>query len=218
MLKAILFDFDGTLANTNPLIIRSFTETFKELLPNQSFTENELLDCIGPTLLETGKKYHAEKPEVLVETYRRYCWKYHDEMITIYPGIEEMLIKLKAMDLKLVIVTSKELDTATRGLEVTRILKYFDWIVSADDVINPKPHQEPIEKVLNYYGFKPEECMMVGDNAHDILCAKAANVTSIAVGWALRGADYLKKFSPNYIIEEANDLVKIANLKLTNDK
>ena len=209
MIKAILFDFDGTLVDTNQLIIRSFNETFKKLFPNRCFTESEIMDCIGPTLEETGQKYYAEDPKSLVDIYRGFCWQYHDEMIVIYPGIEEMLKSLKEMGLKLVIVTSKKTDMATRGLEVTKLLSYFDWMVSADDVKNPKPHQEPIERVLDYYHLKPEECLMVGDNSHDILCAKAAGVTSVAVGWALRGADYLKSFSPDYIIDEASDLIKI---------
>jgi len=209
MIKAILFDFDGTLVDTNQLIIRSFKETFNVLFPERQFTEQELLDCIGPTLEETGHKYYGHNPDYLVDVYRRLCWQYHDEMIEVYPGVEEMLKALKKMNLKLVIVTSKKRDMLSQGLEITKLTNYFDWIVAADDVTNPKPHQEPIERVLNYYSLQPEECLMVGDNSHDINSAKAAGVKSVAVGWALKGANYLKTFAPDYIIEEAKDLLEI---------
>lgn len=209
MIKAILFDFDGTLVDTNPLIIRSFTETFKVLFPEREFTQQELQDCIGPTLEETGRKYYPTNPNHLVEIYRRICWQYHDEMIEVYPGVEEMLKALKMMDLKLVIVTSKKRDMLLRGLEVTKLQNYFDWIVAVDDVTHPKPHQEPIERVLNYYGFQPDACLMVGDNSHDINSAKAAGVKSIAVGWALKGVNYLKSFDPDYIIEDGTKLLEI---------
>lgn len=130
-------------------------------------------------------------------------------MIEIYPGIAAMLQALKKFNLYLVVVASKRRDMATRGLKITQLLTYFDWMVAEDDVKNAKPHKEPIERVLSHYSLSGDQCLMVGDNSHDILSAKAAGVKSVAVGWALKGADYLKVFAPDYIIDEAKDLIKI---------
>ena len=212
MIKAILFDFDGTLVDTNPLIIRSFKETFKKLLPDRQFSQEEILDCIGPTLEQTGKKYFPGNPKAFAEIYREYNLRYHDEMIEVYPGVKEMLAQVKQMNLTLVIVTSKRRDVLLRGLQQTDLSDYFDWIVAADDVENPKPHQEPIERVLEHYGFEPEECLMVGDNSHDIECARSAGVKSIAVGWALRGVEYLNAFNPDFIINKADDLIELLTM------
>ncbi len=107
------------------------------------------------------------------------------------------------------IVTSKKRDMTIKALKYLNIYDYFDLIVSSDDVRCPKPHPEPIETVMNYYGLTHDECLMVGDNSHDIECAHAAGVKSVAVGWAMRGADYLKKYHPTYIINEANDLLTV---------
>ena len=60
MLKAILFDLDGTLLNTNHLIFSSFRQTFNELLLNESLSDEEIIDCIGPTLHQTGLKYFRQ--------------------------------------------------------------------------------------------------------------------------------------------------------------
>jgi len=209
MIKAVLFDFDGTLANTNPLIIRSFEETFALMLTDRTLTRAEILDCIGPTLEQTGAIYFPDNPNKFVETYRELNSQYHDEMIELYSGMPEMLEALKKMNLKLAIVSSKRRDFVIRGLEQTQLYHFFDYIVAADDVMNPKPHPEPIEKAMGHYGFTPDECLMVGDNSHDIEGAKNAGVKAIAVGWALKGVDYLKTLNPDYLVMDAAEIVKI---------
>ncbi|MCL1990765.1 MAG: pyrophosphatase PpaX [Defluviitaleaceae bacterium] len=209
MIKAILFDFDGTLADTNPLIIRTFTETFAAILPHLKVTQDEILTCIGPTLEQTGEKYLPENPDQFVSYYRMLNVKYHDDMIDIYPGIQEMLAVLQEKGLTLVIVSSKKRDFVIRGLKKLALFHFFDAIVAGDDVTNPKPHSEPIDQVLAHYGLLPTECLMVGDNSHDIECARAAGVKSIAVGWAVKGVDYLKQFNPDYLINDAMEIVEI---------
>ena len=132
-----------------------------------------------------------------------------DEMIEVFPGIIEMLQALKGLGLRLVIVTSKKRDMTLKGLKCLKMFDYFDLIVSSDDILHPKPHPEPIETVLKYYHLNRDECLMVGDNSHDIECANHAGVKSVAVGWAMRGADYLKTYNPTYIINEAKDLLNV---------
>ncbi len=57
MLKAVLFDLDGTLVNTNHLIFNSFRQAFSELMSHRVLSDEEIMDCIGPTLHQTGEKY-----------------------------------------------------------------------------------------------------------------------------------------------------------------
>ena len=214
MIKAVLFDFDGTLADTNPLIIRTFKETFARMLPDRTLTEAEILDCIGPTLEQTGEKYFPGNATAFVEAYRELNLKYHDEMIEIYPGIKEMLEKLAQKGLRLAIVSSKKRDFVIRGLKQTDLFAFFDYIVAGDDVVNPKPHSEPLEMAMAHYGVVPAECLMVGDNSHDIDGAKAAGVKGIAVGWAFKGVEYLKGLNPDYLVEDAMEIVGIVDASL----
>lgn len=209
MLKAILFDLDGTLLNTNDLIIKSFEAAFKHYFPDREFSRDEIIDCIGPTLHQTGAKYYPQDVEEFVSVYRKYYAENHDELIEIFPGVPEMLKQLKELGLVLVIVTSKKRDMTIKGMSYMKVLDYFDLIVSSDDVTKPKPAPESIELVLKELNLKPEEVMMVGDNSHDIECANNALVKSVGVGWALRGADYLHSFNPTYIISTTSDLVEI---------
>lgn len=209
MIRAVLFDLDGTLLNTNDLIIKSFQKTFKHYYPQREFTLQEIIDCIGPTLEQTAMKYHPQNIEEMVQMYRHHYVIYHDDLIKIYPGIEEMIKNVKKLGLKLVIVTSKKRDMTIKAMEHTKILDYFDLIISSDEVMNPKPHQEPIELALKELNLSKDEVIMVGDNSHDIECANNASVKSVAVGWALKGADYLRGFNPTYIINTADELVEV---------
>lgn len=207
MLKGIIFDFDGTLAETNTLILKSLEKTFMELFG--SYTDEQLLDCIGPPLMETGKKLLPENPELFVETYRKYQFDLHDDMITVYPGVMEMLDKLHQMDLKLAIVTSKRRDAFLKGLRKLEMEKYFHATIAEDDVTHHKPHPESMNLVLSQLGLTADECIMVGDNYHDILAAQAVGMKSVAVGWAIKGLDFLKTYNPDFVMHEAADLFEI---------
>jgi len=207
MLKGIIFDFDGTLANTNDLILRTFKETFEKLIGEVS--EETLLACIGPTLEASGVKYYPEDPERFSETYRQLNLAYHDEMIELFPGVREMLDLLQKTDLKLAIVTSKRSDVLASGLKVLDMEQYFEVLVAQDHVKNHKPDPEAIHLALSKLELTAEECLMVGDNYHDILAGHHAGMKSVAVGWALKGVDYLKTFKPDYIMEEADDIFEI---------
>jgi len=214
MIKGILFDFDGTLVNTNPLIIRTLTETFAELLPERPLSEAEILDCIGPTLEETGQKYFPENPQQFVDHYRQLNLAYHDGMIAEYPGIMAMLESLRSLGLKLAIVSSKKRDVVLRGMRLMGMERFFDFVLAGDEVNNPKPHPEPVELAVQALGLRPDEVMMVGDNSHDIESAQNAGVLSVGVGWAHKGAEYLQAYSPDYLISEPRELVDIVqNLK-----
>jgi len=211
MIKAVLFDFDGTLADTNPLIYRTFKETFEKMLPEKKFTDVEIYDCIGPTLDETGNKYFPEYPQKFVDNYRELNAIYHDEMIKIYPGVLEMVAQLKKKNLRLAIVSSKKRDFVIRGLKIVGLYEYFDFIVASDDVVKHKPDKEPLMKAINHYNITSNECLMVGDNSHDIHGARNTGVKSIAVGWALKGVEYMKSLEPDYLVHEASEILSIVD-------
>ena len=207
MLKGIIFDFDGTLAETNTLILKSMSKTFMDLFG--SYTDAQLMDCIGPPLAMTAQELFPENPQLFINTYRSHQLEFHDLMVTAYPGVIEMLKKLQLMRLKLAIVTSKKRDMFTKGLRKLEMESYFSVFVTEDDVTNYKPDPEPINLALSKLGLSAGECIMVGDNFHDILAAHEVGMKSVAVGWAIKGLDVLKKYDPDYIINEANDIFKI---------
>ena len=86
--------------------------------------------------------------------------------------------------------------------------EYFDVIVAADDVVNPKPHKDHLLVALEYLKIQPEEAFMVGDTENDILAGKNAGVKTVGVTYGWMGKD-IAKHKPNYVIDDMDQLTEI---------
>ncbi|MFB4210421.1 pyrophosphatase PpaX [Shouchella sp. JSM 1781072] len=208
-INTVLFDLDGTLIDTNELIIQSFLHTLQADYPGQ-YTRETVLPFIGPSLMDTFSSINQEKAEAYIAKYRAHNHLHHDALVTIYPGVKEGIEQLHQQGYKLAIVTTKIKETARMGLKLTGLEPYFDVVIGLDDVTNEKPNPEPILKALERLGSSPEEAIMVGDNSHDVLAGQRAGTISVGVGWALKGEAYLQSFNPDFIIHSMDDLLQIA--------
>ena len=146
-LDTILFDLDGTLINTNNIIIRSFQSTFKRHFPDLSISRDTILTFIGPTLHETYNKYTDDPSLVLdmIQSYREFYVKYEVGNFEIYPQVEEVVKELYDLGYNLGIVTSKFKIAAWPSFTYYHLEKYFSVFVALEDVLNPKPNKEPIK-------------------------------------------------------------------------
>lgn len=208
MIKALLFDFDGTLVDTNELIIQSFLEVFGEKFPGQ-FTRNDCIQLIGPSLRQTFEHFTPNNVEEMITKYRAFNEAHYDELVKEFDGVVETLHELHEMGIRLVIVSSKIHDNIVLGLQKLGIDKLFEYVVGADDVTNVKPHPEPIEKALQYLQLSKEEVIMIGDNSHDIEGGQNAGVRTAGVSWTIRGVEYLQTFNPDYMLAQMSDLITI---------
>lgn len=206
-IKTVLFDFDGTLIDTNDLINKSFFHTFDQF--GYSFTKEEILQFNGPPLQKTFTNINPQLAEEMIQTYREHNAKYHDEYVTLFPNVIETLDALQQSGFKLAIVSAKMRSGVEQGLEVTNIGSYFDTIVTIDDVANPKPHPESVHKALENLGAMPEQSIMVGDNYHDIKAGNQAGAKTAGVAWSLKGEAYLQQYNPTYMLADMSDLLKI---------
>ncbi|MFD1739374.1 pyrophosphatase PpaX [Bacillus salitolerans] len=207
-INTLLFDLDGTLINTNELIISSFLHTLEHYYPGQ-YKRADVGEFIGPPLFDTFVNIDEEKVEEMIKTYREHNLTHHDELVTEYEGVYETIERLHQKGYKLGIVTTKMRHTVNMGLKLTKLDQFFDVVVTLDDVQHAKPDAEPVLKALEQLGSTPEDAIMVGDNHHDILAGKNAGTKTAGVGWALKGVDYLKKYHPDYILEHMDDLFEI---------
>jgi pyrophosphatase PpaX len=207
-INTVLFDLDGTLIDTNELIISSFLHTLEHYYPNQ-YNREDVLPFLGPTLRETFEPMDATKVDEMITTYRKYNLAHHDTFVTEFPTVLGTIKILKEKGYKVGIVTTKISDVVMKGLKLTKLDSYFDVIVALDHVEKAKPDPEPIFKALEQLGSKPDEAIMVGDNYHDILAGKNAGTKTAGVAWTIKGRDYLEQFEPDYILEEMADLLKI---------
>lgn len=210
-IDTVLFDFDGTIMDTNNIILMSWKHTFKTL-KNREEKQEVLVKTFGEPLEDTMKKFFPDVPlEKALETYRSYHRDNFGDFIKLFPGIKELLAKVKSLGYKTGLVTSRLRQTTVQGLEKYKILKYFDTVITADDTSAHKPNPEPIEIALRKLGSKAENTVMVGDTMYDILCGKNAGVGVVLVGWsvAIKDEADFEGNVPDYIINKPEELLEI---------
>lgn len=210
MIKAVLFDLDGTLINTNELIYKSFSYVLRDILKLDADDE-EITSTYGKPLENTMSKYENDKysAEELVKIYIKYNEEHHDNMCKPFEGAKEMLKGLKDKGIKTAIVTSKRKGLATRGLELGDLLKYMDIIISPEDTIKHKPEAEPAIKACELLGVKTNESIMVGDSSYDLLCGRRAGCLTCGVSYTKTGVQNLLDTNPDYMVEHPLEILDI---------
>lgn len=211
-ITTLLFDLDGTLINTNELIIASFLHTLNHYYPNK-YDRNDVIPYIGPPLTETFAKIDPKRVEEMVHRYRAHNQEHHDRLVEEYDGVYEAIAGLKHAGFKLGIVTSKMRDMCQRGMKIGRLEGLFDVVVAINDVTLAKPDPEPIFKALEQLHSTPAETMMVGDNFHDIVAGKNAGTLTAGVAWTMQGKEYLQSFDPDYMLDDMRDLLRLLRVE-----
>lgn len=208
--RYVLFDLDGTLINTNALIIDSFKYTYKTGL-GLEVSEQEILKYFGEPLIKTLSRYSEEKADELFKIYIEYNESRHNDTVTIFEGVKELLEELERQGCTMALVTSKRRKVALMGLELFDIKRYFDVFVVLEDTELHKPNPAPVLKALELLRANPEEAIMVGDSIYDIHCAHGAEVKAALVKWSAADGFQGDDVSADYIVHDAAELLDIIN-------
>lgn len=209
-IKTVLFDLDGTIVDSNELITASFEYTFNEY--GIKFTDEEILQCNGPPLLETFYKANPGHEEEMMKVYREFNIGKHEQYIRLFPHVVETIERLLEKDIKIGIVTSKLSDAVKLGMSLTGIDRYFDVVVALDHVTHSKPHPESVLKAMNSLGSKASSTLMIGDNYHDIIAGQRAGVQTAGVNWSQKGAEFLKSYKPTYMLKDMSEILTIVGV------
>ena len=211
-IDTILFDLDGTLINTNEIIIQSFKYTFDTHFPEVEVTRDKILTFIGPTLQQTFGDY-TDDPfliQEMIDSYRKYYVENEMGLFEIYPEVIEVVSQLKEEGYNLGIVTSKFREAAWPSFTFYELDKIFDVFVSLDEVEHPKPNRNPIDVALSHFE-DPKGAIMIGDNKGDILAGKNAGIYSAGVSWSIKGSAYLMEVEPDFMLADMNDVFRVLN-------
>ncbi|WP_107943282.1 pyrophosphatase PpaX [Metasolibacillus fluoroglycofenilyticus] len=208
MVKALLFDFDGTLLNTNELIIQSFMHVLEDKFPGQ-YSPKDCIKFLGPSLRETFVEIAPDAVDEMIDSYRQWNIQHHDQLVTQYDGVVSTLEELYAQEIRLAIVSTKRSEMIEQGLNVLGVRHLFEHIIGFDHVQHVKPHPEPILLALKKMQLAKEDVIMIGDNSHDIEAGHNAGVKTAGVAWAFKGEEYLQQFSPTYMLQHMTDLLTI---------
>jgi pyrophosphatase PpaX len=209
-IRTVLFDLDGTLIDSVRLILDSYHHTLAAHgLPPR--TDDEWLAGVGTPLTAqfAAWGHDPDTLQALIATYREYNLKHHDRMVTVYPGVVDVVRALKEEGVATGLVTSKNRTGAVRGLTLVRLEALMDVLVCSDEVENPNPHPEPVEKAVRLLDADPEATVYVGDSVHDMHSGRAAGVRTAAVLWGPFGRSHLEGAQPDYWLERPEDLLTL---------
>lgn len=209
--KYIIFDCDGTLLNTYPLIMESFKRTFKNYLPDYLLTEDELNSFFGPSLRLTFLRYFDESMvDDVIKYYRKINRSLMPEWINVFEGIIDLLEYLKQNEYPISILSNKAYDMIMYGLELTNIAHYFDVVIGYEQMPQHKPHPAGIEVIKDFYKTNNNDNIyLIGDTLIDISTATNANINSVGVTWCITKKEDFIKGNAKYIINEPSELIKI---------
>jgi HAD superfamily hydrolase (TIGR01509 family) len=204
-IKAVIFDFDGTIADTFALVVNialKLNDTLK-LFKKEEINIEDLRNISSTDFI---KRLDTPKYKLLY-----YFWKgkkmFGEKIdgVKIFPGIPAVLEKLKSMGIKLAVVSSNSKSNVHKFL-VARNLNYFDVIESPLFIFDKT---RVIKKVIDQLNVRPEETLYVGDETRDIESAESAGIKSVAVTWGYHFRELLVRYKPNYTIDTPQELLDL---------
>ncbi|HET7232430.1 MAG TPA: HAD-IA family hydrolase [Longimicrobium sp.] len=208
-IRAVLYDFDGTLADSTELIMRCYRHTMATHL-GQAPPDEEWLRGFG-TPLETQIALFARSPSehhAMLDTYRAHQDELHDALVRPFPGAAETVRELARRGVALALVTSKLRRSTLRGMELCGLTEHFPVIITPEDVRNPKPHPEPVLVALERLGVAAEETLFVGDSPHDMASGREAGTRTAAALWGPFPRAALLAERPDVLLERQEDVLE----------
>ncbi|MBR5516983.1 MAG: HAD-IA family hydrolase [Firmicutes bacterium] len=210
MINTILFDFDGTVINTNDVVTDAWQYTYKHYLGHEMPVEHIEKTFGEPLMLSMEREFPGVPAIESAGIYRKRQAEMAEKLVNLFPGIVEMLEAVKEAGYKTCVVTSRTKETTLYYMNQFGITHYFDGLVSCDDTTIHKPNPEPALLGLEKVAAKAEEAVMVGDSPYDMLCANNAGVKTVLVEWRAKGNDdKLKECKVDFVIEKPMDLLEI---------
>ena len=209
---AVLFDLDGTLADTTGLILRSFRHATLTHL-GQEGRDSEWLATMGMPLRVQMRDFarSVEEAEAMVDTYRTFQRTIHDEMVGVFPDALEVVERLKERGTRVAVVTSKAREMALRTLLCCGMGDAFEVVVTYDDVENGKPHPESVHLALDRLGIeRSERVVFLGDSPYDAVAGRAAGVYTAAALWGPFTRARLEEVPPHYYLESLAELLRLS--------
>ena len=209
----VLFDLDGTLTDSAPGIKRSLKYALDKLGIN-GYAPEILDKFLGPPLVWSYKTYLGLSDELAVEGLRLYRENYNEMggkyLARVYPGIEELLKRLKKGGARLGVATVKPEQTAREVLEHFGLLKYFDCVSGGQPEERKADKKSVIEEALRRIGKRADDSvLMVGDRVYDIEGGIAAGVKTLGVAYGFGGYSELKDAGADYIAATAKDISEL---------
>lgn len=213
--ESVIFDLDGTLADTEPLVVACALETIN--LAGHPVDEAQLKRYIGPPMPVMLFNMLGLDAEAAHPIYMDYLDRYEHEYMPRtkpLPGAEALLDALAAADVPLAVVTNKREDAGRKTVELLGWTDRFVTIIGADTAPHPKPHAAPIVYALEQLGSTAERSAIVGDTESDMGAGRNAELAAVIGIIGVRDDEYLRRFGAT---DTAVDLEAVGRLLFAMD-
>jgi pyrophosphatase PpaX len=205
-----LFDLDGTLIDSGPMILASMAHAVRTVTGRELAYEELAATVGGQGLVSQMQELDPERVDELVDAYRVHNEPLH-ETLEAFDGIAEVLSRLRSDGRRLAIVTAKRHRTVGLAFErLPWLREQFDLVIAYEDTERHKPDPDPVLAALEQLGAAPSRGAYVGDSPFDVRAAKAAGAFAVAVGWGgIHSDERLLEESPDAFVRSPSELLDV---------
>lgn len=210
--RLVVLDFDGTIGDTQTLIISTMQKTIARLhLPAR--TPEQCAAMIGLPLKQTFTnliEMSDEMGDLCAATYRRIFEEDNvPGMVPVFPHVLDTMRRLHADGRMLTIASSRSTPSLMGFVKNMQLETMVSLVMSCDDIVNAKPHPEMVLKTLERTGCLPEETVVVGDTKYDILMGRRAGCRTVGVGYGNGSKQELEEAGADHIIDDFAQLLEL---------
>ena len=208
-IKAFLFDFDGTVADTLKAI-RITMELTAEKMGFPVDVEKAYAMAGSPVVAIGERIYGKENAEKFFKIYSEINSKYILDLSTVFEGMEDILTDIREHNKKAALVTSRTRKSLDVLLDHFKIRDYFDVLCTKESTEKHKPEPDPVLFALKELGLKANDAVMIGDTYDDVTSGTNAGTATIGVSWGISGREKLKILAhPDFLADSPEELMQI---------
>ena len=199
--RHVVFDIDGTLLDTEEMVLCSLSETLRRFC-GRTVPPEALTFALGIPGEDALRRLQVESPDRVCRQWNAVSQEYGGS-IRVFPGIREALGGLRNRKAHLGIVTSRTKTEYEKGFVPFGLADLFPVAVCAEDAPRHKPYADPMEAYLRKSGAERDAVLYVGDSRYDMECAKAAGVSCALALWGCKTPDEIPS---DYRLREPGDI------------
>ena len=204
--ECFIFDFDGTLAHSEPAYRESFQHTVR-LYTGQEIVESEFSDYWNMTPADVLRRYSEEMLDEMLVSFEEHYYAHHHRHLIPYEGIAELLTELNRRSSRVAVVSLKPRRAGELELDITGLRSLIEVSVWGDDVERVKPDPDGVLRALRWLGVEARSTLVIGDSPNDMMMGRAAGAQTAAALWGGSTRERLLAQEPDFLFEAPGDLL-----------
>lgn len=215
MFDAVIFDWDGTLADTKRIVVNSFQKVLKEIgcKVSDEFIARRIGIGTKNTFKEALKNLNITLDDETLDELVKKKIKIQIELtenVNLFEGAVDLLNSLHNR-VKIALATMSNREVVNKLLSEKRVRKYFEVVITADEILQPKPNPEVFLECAKELKCLPEKCVVIEDSVFGVKAAKKAKMKCIAIPSGTYSIEELRDQNPDLIVNSINEKEKILN-------